>query len=554
MAKSNGALDPGKLFDQRMAAYLSNLRTLQLTRRGLFAGAAGAAGAALVAARADAAGPKPFLPGVSVLKQEGNSLVFALEGSVRGIEPALAYDFTANPVVCQITEGLMQFTDGGGIEPLLAESYDHPDALTYVYTIRQNIPFHDGTIMTPDDVVASVARVRDKDVAGPMQWMYDPVDTITVDGQKVTVTLKSASALYQFVAATTAGHVVPKAAIEEFGLDFTVHPVGTGPFKLVSVDLASEIVLEKNPDYWQTGLPYLDGVTFRIVEEGTTRTTALKTGEIQAMTAVPADQIEVVKGFADIEFQEVVGYTITHLSYRCDKPPFDDVKVRQAVAMAIDMDSIITNLVKDTGVRAHNTAVPADMPGSAEDQLQAVPFDLEGAKALLAQTAVADGFSTQIHVTAPNDIWVPTVLAVQEALKELNIDVEIKQYPYGDFITLQQSGDWDGIMHWQWGSDFPDAAGMLLPVYLSTSIPPQNNHARYSNPEVDKLLQDSEAELDVEKRNGMLVQIQQLISADQPEIFVDHFKWFMPINKSLTGYTLRPLWYWDAFARELKPA
>jgi peptide/nickel transport system substrate-binding protein len=548
-------LDPGRLFDLRMAGYLHRLRTEALSRRGFLRTAAGAAGAAALsgAGAVGAEGPRPFLPGLSVLKQEGNELVFGLEGTIRGIEPALAYDFVANPVVCQISEGLMRFIDGGAMEPWLAESYDHPDALTYIYTIRENIPFHDGTIMTAEDVVASIERVRDPEVAGPMAWMYDPVDTIAVDGRTVTITLKTASALFQYVAATTGGHVVPAAAIEEYGLDFAANPVATGPFMAASVDLQSEVVLERNPNYWQEGLPYLERITFKVIEEGTTRTTALSTGEIGGTNSVPADQIEIVQGFEDVELQEVVGYTVTHMSMRCDQPPFDDVNVRKAVAMAVDMDAIIANIIGVTGIRSRNTAVPPDMPGSASDILEPVPFDLEAARALLAESSQPDGFETQIHVIAPHEIYGPTAVAVQEALRELNIEAEIVQYTYADFITLQQSGDWDGIMHFQWGSDFPDASGMLLPIYHSRSLPPQNNHSRYSNPEVDKLLDDSEAELDEEARREMLRQAQQIISDEQPEIFVDHFKWFMAFNRGLTGYTLRPLWYWDAFCRELQP-
>jgi peptide/nickel transport system substrate-binding protein len=539
-----------------MAAYLSQQRTAALSRRGLLRGAAGAAGLAAVglASGADAAGPRLFVPGVSVLGQEGNELVLGLEGTIRGVEPALAYDFTANPIVCQLTEGLMRFVDGGAMEPWLAETYDHPDALTYVYTLREGILFHDGTTMTAEDVVASIERVRDPEVAGPMAWMYDPVDAISVDGRTVTVTLKSASALFQFVAATTAGHVVPKAAIEEFGLDFQVNPIGTGPFKAVSVDLQSEVVIERNPDYWVEGLPYLDRVTFKVIQEGTTRTTALKTGEIGAVIgSLAPEQIETIKGFDNVAFQDVVGYTITHISFRCDKPPFDDVNVRKAVAHAIDMDAIITNLVKDTGVRARNTAVPPDMPGSAANLLEPIPYDLEMAKQLLAQSSQPNGFSTEIHVIAPNDIWVPTVVAIQEALQELNIESEVKQYPYADFITLSQGGEWEGMLHGTWGSDFPDASGNLLPLFHSRNVPSQNNNARYSNARVDELLDAAEVELDPEAREQMLVEAQQIISDEQPEIFIDHFKWFMPLNNGLTGYTPRPLWYWDAFCRELKP-
>ncbi|MDQ3226943.1 MAG: ABC transporter substrate-binding protein [Chloroflexota bacterium] len=176
------------------------------------------------------------------------------------------------------------------------------------------------------------------------------------------------------------------------------------------------------------------------------------------------------------------------------------------------------------------------------------------AKELMAASSLPDGFSTTINVIAPNDVWVPQAIAIQEALQELNIEVEIVQYAYADFISLQQAGDYEGMMNFQWGSDFPDAAGNLIPLFLSTSLPPQNNHFYYSNPEVDRLLNESEAELDEDARLEMLREAQKLISEDQPAIFLEHFKWFMPMSSTLTGYTLSPLWYWDSIGRDLVPA
>jgi peptide/nickel transport system substrate-binding protein len=360
--------------------------------------------------------------------------------------------------------------------------------------------------------------------------------------------------LFQFVPATTAGHVIPKAAIDKYGADLLRNPIGTGPFKFVKWDAGSEIVLEKNPTYWQSGVPYYDQIVYKVVPEGTTRVTGMKTGDLNMITSVPPDQIEAMKGMDNITFQEVVGYTANVAAMRTDKPPFDDVKVRQAVAHAIPYDDIMANIVKDSGVLAHNTTVPSNMPGSAEDQLQPMTYDVDMAKQLLSESSQPNGFKTTYNVIAPNDVWIPQAIAVQEALKELNIDVEIKQYAYADFITLQQAGDYEGFMSFQWGADFPDASGNLLPLFYSKNIPPQNNHCYYNNPEVDKLLDDSESELDPEKRNQMLIDIQKKISDDQPMLFFEHWKAFMPMTKEITGYTLAPLWYWDCWGRSIKPA
>jgi len=549
--------DPGQAFDQRMAAYLTELRAQAMSRRGFlrFSATAGAAAAVGLAGGATAEA-RPFLPGLSVLQQDGGSLTFGLEGDVRGLEPALSYDFTANPVVCQISEGLLMFDAKGALQPLLAEKWEQPDPLTYIYTLRQGLTFHDGSPVTVDDVVASIARVRDAEVAGPLAWMYDtPGATVErTDDKTITIKLKTASALFQYVPATTAGHVIPKAAIDKFGLDLLRNPIGTGPYTFVKWDAGSQIELKKNPEYWQAGKPAFETVVFKIIEEGTTRVTALKNGEINAMTAVPPDQIDVVKGFDTTTFQEVVGYTINGIVLRTDKPPFDDVKIRQAVSYAVDIDAIMTNIVKETGVRSRNTPVPPDMPGSAAKELEPIPYDLEKAKQLMAESSQPDGFKTKLSVIAPSDIWVPQAIAVQEALKELKIEVEIDQLPYADIITLQQAGDYEGMMSFQWGSDFPDAAGNLIPLFSSKNFPPQNNHAFYKDESVDAALDASEAELDPEKRRQLLVDAQKTISAAQPWIFFEHFKWYLPITKGLTGYQVTALWYWDGFTRDLKPA
>lgn len=550
--------DAGRDFDRKMAAYLTEMRQAVTSRRGFMRLAAGSAGAAALTAALGGpsqAASRQFLPGLHLLAQDATSIVFALEGDVRGLEPALSYDFTANPVVCNISEGLMMFTPEGGLEPLIAEAVEQPDELTYIYTLRDGVVFSDGTPVTADDVLASIARVRDPEVAGPLAWMYDgPGATVEkTDEKTITITLETPSALFRYVPATTAGHVIPAAAIEEFGLDLLRNPRGTGPYQFVKWDAGSEIELQKNPNYWQEGKPYFDTLTFKVVSEGTTRVAGLKNGDIDAFFALPPDQIGTVTGFENADLQEVVGYTINCMAMRTDKPPFDDVNIRKAVAHAINVPEIMTAIVGETGVQSRNTAVPPDMPGSAAAELEPVPYDLAKAKELMAASSMPDGFSTQVNVIAPNDIWVPQCIAMQEALKEINIDLEIVQMPYADLITLQQAGDYEGFMNFQWGSDFPDAAGNLIPLFLSTNTPPQNNHFFYNNPEVDKLLNDSEVELDQEKRLQMLKDAQKLISDDQPAIFLEHFKWFLPISTRLSGYTLSALWYWDAIGRDLVP-
>jgi ABC-type transport system substrate-binding protein len=231
MTERDGELTPGQQFDRKMAAYLGELRRQTLSRRGLLRMTAGAAGAAALATAA-----RPFLPGVTILAQEGGTITFGLESDPRGIEPALGYDFAANVPICNITEGLMMLDDNANLQPLLATSFDQPDALTYVYTLRDGVTFHDGSTLTVADALASIDRVRNPAIASPMAWMYDGVDSITQTGDnQITIKLKSPSGYFQYVAAVTAMHVMPKSLIDSTPDQPTQSPIGTGPYKFTLI-------------------------------------------------------------------------------------------------------------------------------------------------------------------------------------------------------------------------------------------------------------------------------------------------------------------------------
>src|SRR3712207_3271374 len=197
-------LDFNQDFDPKMVAYLSR-HGVMVNRRGFLGLTAGASLGVWTRS------------GIRALAQEGTStFAFGLDANVSSLEPALSYDVTSNSVVCQISEGLLRFDATGQLHPLLAERWEHPDPLTYVYTLRQGVTFHDGATLTANNVLASIDRVRDPEIGSPMAWMYDAVETVTAtDERTVMITLASPSALFQYVPAVTAGHVVSRAAIEE---------------------------------------------------------------------------------------------------------------------------------------------------------------------------------------------------------------------------------------------------------------------------------------------------------------------------------------------------
>ena len=211
------------------------------------------------------------------MAEKGGTMTVALPGDIISLDPAFDYDFNTSPVVQQLVEGLQRFDENNKVVPNIAESVSNPNPLTYIYKIRKDVTFWDGTPVTIDDVLFSMERVKDPKTASYVGWMYQSVKSITkVDAQTVKVTLSKPDALWQYVGATTGASIIKKSYALEKGKTFGKPDGGvmaTGPYKYTSWTTGQEVVIERNETYWnaKAGGPYLDKVTFKIIREPTDR-------------------------------------------------------------------------------------------------------------------------------------------------------------------------------------------------------------------------------------------------------------------------------------------
>ena len=495
----------------------------------------------------------------------GGSLTFALSGDIVSLDPAFSYDFTTNPVVTQITEGLVQFDEDGLIQPLLAESWETVDSTTYVYKIREDVTFSDGTPMTVDDVIFSMERIKDPATASYVGWMYNNVKTIEKTGDwEVTVKLTQPDTLWRYVPATTGGHIVSKAYYEANKADFgkpNGGVMGTGPFEYVEWKTGSDITLKKNENYWdKTGGPYLDKVVFKVLPEGTTIVTGLKTGQVTATIGLPLDLIEVVQGMEDIHIDAVDSYMSNFVAMNVEKEPFNDINVRKAMNYALDKQKIMDKIVKDSGAAAYAVPVGPAMWSFAKEQwedayaeLPDYTFDIDKAKEYLDKSSVPDGFSATI-MTESDTLKLNTALALQAAVKPLGINLEIEKVTTEEANTRAFSGERDyDLMLQTWGADFPDPVGNLQPVFHSNNRGDGgSNFSNYSNSDVDKYLDEQVALTDDDKRTELMIKAEKIIAEDTPWIMIDHPKQMFVANKDVEGYTMKALWYWDSFLKDVK--
>ena len=345
--------------------------------------------------------------------KQGGAITVTYKDDVATLDPAIGYDWQNWSMIKSLFDGLMDYEPGTtNLRPELAESYDiSPDGQTFTFKLRHGVKFHNGREMTADDVKYSLDRATNPKTQSPGAGFfgsikgYDDVaagnaesleGVTVVDPYTVKFKLTRPDATFLHVMAINFAHVVPKEEVEEYGADFGKHPVGTGAFKLTEWTLGQRLVFERNPDYWRKGLPHLDKITFEIGQEPIVALLRLQKGEVDIAGdgIPPAKFLEVM---ADPEQKaRVVDGGQLHTGYvtmNTQMAPFDNVKVRQAVNMAINKDRIV-QLINNRAVPA-NQPLPPSMPGY-DKAFKGYAYDVAKAKALLAEAGHPDGFETEL--------------------------------------------------------------------------------------------------------------------------------------------------------------
>ena len=497
--------------------------------------------------------------------QKGGTLTVALAGDVVSLDPALSYDFNSLQVVPQLAEGLQRFDENNKVVPNIAERVINPNPLTYLYKIRKDVTFWDGTPVTVDDVVFSMRRVKDPKTASYVGWMYQSVKSIErMDERTVKVTLSKPDALWQYVGATTGGSIIKKSFALEQGKKFGKPDGGimaTGPFKYKRWTTGQEVVIERNENYWnaKTGGPYLDKLIYKVIPQSTTQIAGLKTAEVNLLIGVPLNLLSVAKAIPNLNVLLEPSFLLDFIAFNTGRKPFNDKTVRQALAYAFDKKKLFDAIVKDAGDLAKNTPVnPAlwiQEKVKWEAAYRALPntqYNLNLAKDLIKASSQPKGFTATI-TTDSNAIRLNGAIALQAAAKTIGITLNIKKVTNEELNTLSYSKarEYDILMT-MWGSDFPDPSGNLRPVFASANRGEGgSNFANYANPKLDTLLEQQNQLTDPRKRAQLMIQAQALIAQDVPWIVVNYQKNIAAVSKNVVGFKLGPLWYWDGFAKNI---
>ncbi len=504
---------------------------------------------------------------------EDNIFTIALDSEIVALDPIYAYDFTTNPVVDQITEGLLYFDEENQLQPLLASSWEAVDDVTYVYQIRDDVTFSDGTPMTMDDVVFSINRNLDPDTGSYLNWLFDPVESIEQTGDwELTVRLSAPNINWQYVPATTGGHVISKAYYEEHEEDFGTPEgglLGTGPYVYDSWISGQEIVLKKNENYWDTSVELLkDTLVFKVIEEDSTRVMALQNGDVDFTPNTPFDMLDTLRSTEGLNVKDSDTGNVTYLAMNVARAPFSDGNVRKAVTAAIDLETIQENIVGDAGevggfLPNNATLFAADPEDWAAyvESAEHVTYDLEKAKEYLAQSDYPDGFSCTL-VLPETSLRYSICLYIQQALAELNIDVELVMvsmdehtaYQMGQILDEEGNRDYDMLIG-GWGADYPDMAGNIEPLLAGYNTGDGGSNASmYANDEVDALLRQASQITDPAERTSLLSQVMDIVNQDCPYIFLTYPSWQFTYSDDYTGVIMNSSFCWNLFFKDLKYA
>ncbi|HEV7367603.1 ABC transporter substrate-binding protein [Arenibaculum sp.] len=437
--------------------------------------------------------------------RQGGEMTVAYKDDVSTLDPAIGYDWQNWSMIKSLFDGLMDYEPGTtDLVPDLAESYEvSPDGRTYTFVLRPGVKFHNGREMTAEDVKYSLDRVVNPETQSPGAGFYDSIEGFeaassgeadglsgieVVDPRTLRISLSRPDATFLHKMALNFAHVVPREAVEEWGADFGQHPVGTGAFRLAEWTLGQRLVFERNPDYYQEGLPRLDRITFEVGQEPIVALLRLQRGEIDIAGdgIPPAKFLEVTR---DPQYAElIVEGDQLHTGYvtmNTRMPPFDDVRVRQAVNMAVNKDRIV-RIINGRATPA-NQPLPPLMPGYDEGY-EGYPHDPARAKALLEEAGHGGGFTTELFV-ANTDPQPRIAQAIQQDLAEVGIRAEIKSLAQANVIAAGGEEDqapliWSGGMAWI--ADFPDPSNFWGPILgCGGAVPGGWNWSWYCNEDLD---------------------------------------------------------------------
>ena len=419
------------------------------------------------------------------------------------------------------------------VEPDLAEKWDiSPDGKIYTFTLRKGVKFHSGKPLTSADVKYTFARLVDPATASPNASVLSSVESVTApDDNTVVITLKKADASFLTNLTGPSTVIINQEAVEKNG-DLTKTADGTGPFKFKEYVPNTRVVLERNPDYWEAGKPYLDGIEMTIASDDTARTAAVRTGTVDFIEYAPLKDIPSLKSDSSLALAGDQNTNIRFIGLNVTRKPFSDLRVRQAIAAVTDRDAVLGPAVFGFGTSTLEIFPPGYWAGLGTKPGTA---DVAKAKQLMADAGYADGFNTTILSWSQYSFLSNAAVVVQDQLKQIGINADVNLEENAAFIKDYLDNNFDLTVSGT--SAYVDPNDIYLRNFGTGQA---SNAVRYSNPKADDLIAQGVATTDPEARKKIYQQLQQLLLDDVPWVNLYIANQFEAMKTYVKGYTHIP--------------
>ncbi|HVA91656.1 MAG TPA: ABC transporter substrate-binding protein [Chloroflexota bacterium] len=470
----------------------------------------------------------------------GGTLTIGATSDALTLDPTLTTDEASGPVENLLFNSLVKLNDKVQIVPDLASSWDiSPAGTTYTFHLRSGVRFHDGTVMTANDVAASLARLRDKKTASPWASFFTDVTSVATPNP-TTIVIKLSQPYGPFLAVLASFLSVSSANfVAAHKGNLTRVEDGTGPYMLKSWVPNTSITLVRNPHYFVAGQPHFDSVVFQVIPTDASRVAALRTGAIQFAAFIDPiyfPQVQQLKAAGQASVLHVLDINYHMFGFNTKRKPFDNPLVRLAISYAIDRGQILKAAGQNQGV-VTGLLTPA-LQSWALPISQYAPYtpNLAKARQLLAQAGYPHGFSFSIMAShfLPSDYTAAEI--IQQQLAPLGIKATIATTEWGVYVHdwvvrnfdsfTGENGDWTD----------PDLA-----MYAALHTGGSTNAFQFSDPSIDKLLDQARAATSTAARKALYDQIQlRLVNDGGPMVYTYASYWDYAMSPNVKGFTYIP--------------
>ncbi|MBQ1074257.1 hypothetical protein KBX06_13955 [Micromonospora sp. C31] len=462
--------------------------------------------------------------------KSGGRLRVMIRLDANELDPHRMSETSAFVINEQVYESLVQ-SYRGEIKPAIAESWTQSgDGLTLTFKLRDNAVFHSGRKVTAADVKYSIERIQDPATRAPRARSYEGITSVTaLDERTVEMKLAKPNAAILTLLSTAASSVVDRTVAEAGGLNGSVDG-GSGPFKIASRVAGQAIKLDKHAQYWEPGVPYLDGMDFTFNPDDNARAAAVRSGTVDFLWRPAPEFIDALKSDEKLKWYGGSGSLSLHLRLNTSKAPYDNVKVRQAIYLALDRQEILNVANSGFGTPLNAGYLPPDRFGALKEPVYGKP-DIEKAKALLAEAGYPDGFETKLLVIATSAFQVRSAEVEQQQLAKIGIKVTIESVEATIADTKTKSADFDMYQSGFGLTYDPDER------FTASFLPGGGlNYGNWVDKEYESLVVQARSEMDRDKRAALYQQAEKILAERGPVAMTFLNADFDVVQKDVMGY------------------